>query len=376
MNRLLWFAVVWLVVACSPRAEVESTSFDDVQSDGGTLSDTGESDGEVDATDDVSPEVDDASDDAILPGDTVPEDADVDDSGDDPGEPDVDANDVTSDTGLPELPCDVGFDWTPDPGRVRSPFVASYANPAGYAYVGLELSGASNVRAEFAGHDGSGAQNVWTFRVDAGLVVGRYTMTFQTNVGHPDGTPIEDIAACDFWVIEGSGGDVGVPNDTGCTPSCAGVICGGSDGCGGFCTGGRRATLGASSDCRGNGDCGCGVRGQADNMQCTGDGRCRVRCECDCLPGGSSLIDAADVVGMDFSASCALALERSGDPTVWDYTNGVPLCPTGDLPDDANNCDVCPPCHRLEPPNCSLEAYCACVDPAYRENFSSYDVCP
>lgn len=184
------------------------------------------------------------------------------------------------------------------------------------------------------------------------------------DAGPSDGTAGDDGAVPDDGTVQPDGGQ---QNDSAvCVPDCNGVPCGGDDGCGTPCSGGHRDANGAVSDCRVPGDCGCGVEPN-DNMLCTGSGMCRIHCSCDCLPPQERL--AADVAGLDYGGACTLVFQQSNDPSVWDYTNNVPLCPVDHDPQGAARCTECPPCHRDHPPACSWDDWCTCRDPRWIDGY-------
>ncbi|MBN1774570.1 MAG: hypothetical protein JXB32_25140 [Deltaproteobacteria bacterium] len=162
--------------------------------------------------------------------------------------------------------------------------------------------------------------------------------------------------------------DADVDDGGPCVPSCDGVPCGGDDGCGHPCSGGWRTEHGAVSDCRSPGDCGCGVEDNG-NMECTGDGLCRVRCSCDCLPPQDR--PASAVAGLDRAEACALVFRESGDPTVWDAATGTALCPLAYDPVGEARCRECPPCHRNHPPECGWAEWCTCRDPRWIDGYRS-----
>jgi hypothetical protein len=291
-----------------------------------------------------------------------PGDDDTSPAGDDDASPadDDDATAGDDDTELPPLPCDERFTVVPDPAEDGGLVAVSVTDTTPYVYVDLVVSGDGSPVITWGDVTGEGPWT-WSWSV-SGHAVGQLDMVFTADEG------ATQIASCSVWVVTGSG-STDDDDDTGpCEPDCAGTICGGDDGCGTPCSGGHRDDHGAVSDCRSGADCGCGVPDNT-NMECTGDGLCRVRCSCDCLPP----IDRspADVAGLDHAGSCELIFRDSGDPTVWDYDNDVSLCPLDHDPVGADRCTECPPCHRDHPPSCDWDAYCTCNDERWYDGYST-----
>ncbi|MEM6291992.1 MAG: hypothetical protein AAGA54_12030 [Myxococcota bacterium] len=259
---------------------------------------------------------------------------------------------------LPPLPCDDTFIIDPADPTLDAIYV-EVSHPDPLPYVDLSAAGPNQPTISFIDVVGS-KPYAWAWEI-TGHVPGVYTLAFGNRAD--EAAPVVQHSTCQIRVESGgttaSGGGSATGNGD-C--SCADKSCGEDDGCGTPCSGGHRDANGAVSDCRLEGNCGCGVEPN-DNMQCTGDGLCRVRCSCDCLPP----IDKtpAEVAGLDFGGSCALVFEESGDSTVWDYANGVPLCPLDYDPEGAARCTECPPCHRPQAPECDWAQYCTCTAPMY-----------
>lgn len=271
---------------------------------------------------------------------------------------DPDSSDTTE-TPLPPLPCDDTFTLAP-PAPDLSAFEVEVSHPEPLPFVDLTLFGPNAPTVAFIDVVGTEPYR-WAWQV-SGHVPGEYTLEFGNRTD--EAAPLVVHSTCQVRVDAGGGED----SDTSvgdCT--CADKACGEDDGCGTPCSGGHRDASGAISDCRLEGNCGCGVEPN-DNMQCTGDGLCRVRCSCDCLPPVD--VDASEVSGLDFGGSCAYVFEQSGDPTVWDETNGVALCPLDYDPQGEARCTECPPCHRPQAPECDWAQYCTCIAPMYYEEYS------
>lgn len=271
---------------------------------------------------------------------------------------DPDSSDTTE-TPLPPLPCDDTFTLAP-PAPDLSAFEVEVSHPEPLPFVDLTLVGPNAPTVAFIDVVGTEPYR-WAWQV-SGHVPGEYTLEFGNRTD--EAAPLVVHSTCQVRVDAGGGED----SDTSvgdCT--CADKACGEDDGCGTPCSGGHRDASGAISDCRLEGNCGCGVEPN-DNMQCTGDGLCRVRCSCDCLPPVD--VDASEVSGLDFGGSCAYVFEQSGDPTVWDETNGVALCPLDYDPQGEARCTECPPCHRPQAPECDWAEYCTCTAPMYYEEYS------
>jgi len=264
----------------------------------------------------------------------------------------------TGDSALAPLPCDPGWTFSDDPARADGALAVSFTHAEGFVYVDLALAGAgAAATAAWVGVESGGHGFVWTWSV-TGLAEGVLELAFTADEG------ATEVARCQLHVVAGHGsGDGG---DGGCVPTCAGRLCGEDDGCGAPCVGGYRDSLGAVSDCRAEGDCGCGVEPN-ENMECLSSGQCRVRCSCDCLPPQD--VDAALVASLDYGGACAYVFEASGDPTVWDYERGAALCPTDYDPTGAARCTECPPCHRDHPPSCDWSQWCTCYDERWIDGY-------
>lgn len=298
------------------------------------------------------------------PADTQPSDAAIDTMMDA-------AMDVPADTGFDAAlpPCD--DDWmVPRVAREGEPLIARFVHATqGLTHVEMRVSGGGSSVLEDV--ESGSAPFRWRFRI-----MGHRAPSIRIEfVADPD----ESVyGVCELGVEPASedGGvpDTGMPDtgmDTGgeCVPDCSDKLCGEDDGCGTPCTGSHRRDHGAPTDCRLPGNCGCGVEPN-DNMECTGDGMCRIRCSCDCLP--PQLRSAEAVAGLNHAASCTMVFRESGDPTIWDAERGVALCPVGYDPSSAAHCTECPPCHRSRDA-CGLASWCECVDPGYRARDPQYN---
>ncbi|MFK7999680.1 MAG: hypothetical protein AB8H86_08785 [Polyangiales bacterium] len=286
---------------------------------------------------------------------------------------DAGADVVFTDTGAPTdvpqpLPCDDGFEIE---GTALSgaPLVVRFTHPtSGLTNINLRTSGAGAPVARFDELESDEPPFQWRFIVD-GHAPTRLTLELVAD-------PEERVyGTCTVRVNGGSDGgtqDGGTPDadtDVSCVPNCSDSLCGEDDGCGRPCAGGHRDAHGGVSDCRLAGNCGCGVEPN-DNMECTGEGMCRIRCSCDCLP--PQVRSAEAVAGLNHGASCTLVFRESGDPTVWDSANERALCPTDYDPGSDAHCNECPPCHRSRD-QCGLERWCECTDPSYRARDPQYD---
>ncbi len=289
------------------------------------------------------------------------------DPGSDPADADPEdvGTDVATDT-IPELTCDA--DFVVEPVRPDlSAFIVRVSDPAPLANV--EIAG-GDIRSRLLDIEG---RYTWSFEI-TGHRGGVLDMTFRAD---PERTV---YSRCSVFILGGDPTDAGTDAadtgrvDTGgpCVPSCADKLCGEDDGCGTACSGGHRDAHGGVSDCRVPGNCGCGVEPN-DNMQCQSDGRCIIRCSCDCLPPQHRT--GEEVAGLTHSESCALVFRESGDPTVWDFATDTPLCPLGYDPSGAARCTECPPCHRNHPPECTYEQWCTCRDPRWIEGYRT-ECCP
>lgn len=276
----------------------------------------------------------------------------------------------SADTGSslpPPLPCDDAFSLTPTNPTLDT-FSVAVTHDQPLTFIDLSADGPAPATIVHTDTTGSGP-STWTFTI-SGHAEGIYTLRFGSRDVATD--PLTIHAECQVAVQEGGGSGVdpsagGGGSDSDGTCTCADKACGEDDGCGTPCSGGHRDAMGAVSDCRVEGNCGCGVEPN-DNMVCSGSGMCTVRCSCDCLPPIDKT--AAEVAGLDFAGSCALVFEESGDSTVWDYTNGVALCPLGYDPQGAARCTECPPCHRPSSPECEWSQWCTCTAPDYYPEYS------
>lgn len=260
---------------------------------------------------------------------------------------------------LPPLPCDDTFTLAPAMPDLAA-FDVEVSHPEPLPFVDLRVSGPTAPVVTFVDVVGSEPYR-WAWQI-TGHAQGEYTLEFGNMAD--ESAPFVVHSTCQIRVE--AGGGEGNDTDVGdCT--CADKACGEDDGCGTPCSGGHRDANGAISDCRLEGNCGCGVEPN-DNMQCTGDGLCRVRCSCDCLPPID--VEPSEVAGLDFGGSCAYVFEQSGDPTVWDATNGVALCPLDYDPEGEARCTECPPCHRPQSPECDWSQYCTCTAPMHYEEYS------
>lgn len=257
----------------------------------------------------------------------------------------------------PPLPCDPRFELPPPPLDASEALTVRFRDTTPWANVELTAAGPGAPQAAFGGVTSAGTPKTWTWTYTvSGHAAGVLELTFTRDHG-------EAVASCQARVV-GTSVDAGST----CTPSCAGVICGGDDGCGTPCSGGHRDQHGAVADCRLAGDCGCGQENN-DNMQCTSGGQCRVRCSCDCLPPQD--VSPQTVQGLDRAGACRVVFQNSGDPTVWNAAAGQPLCPVDHDPVGAARCTECPPCHRDHPPACSWEAWCTCSDARWVSDYQS-----
>ncbi len=276
----------------------------------------------------------------------------------DTGAPEADAG-LPQDIGAP-LPCDKRFGVPPQPIDAAKALAVSFSDTSPYVYIGLEATGPGSPATSFDGVSSTGTPKTWTWSYQVtGHAAGVLSLTFTRDNGTP-------VGSCQLRVV-GQGGPA-TDGGTACTPSCAGVICGGDDGCGTPCSGGYRDLHGGVSDCRLAGDCGCGKEDNG-NMECTGGGKCRVRCPCDCLPPQD--LAPASVAGLDRAGACTMVFKNSGDPTVWDAASNAPLCPVAQDPQGVDRCTLCPPCHRDHPPACSWSAWCTCSDPRWYSDYSN-----
>lgn len=270
---------------------------------------------------------------------------------------------------VPPLPCDDGF-AIEGSARTGTPLVVRFTHPtAGLTNINLRTSGDGSPSSRFDELESDEAPFRWRFIVE-GHAQTRLELELVAD-------PEERVyGTCSVRVLEDGAGDGGT-RDAGadaeegdsCVPTCGDKLCGEDDGCGTPCAGGHRDAHGGVSDCRLGGNCGCGVEPN-DNMECTGDGMCRIRCSCDCLP--PQLRSAEAVAGLDHGGSCTLVFRESGDATVWDSVNERALCPTDYDPGGDAHCSECPPCHRGRD-QCGLESWCECTDPGYRARDPQYN---
>ena len=247
----------------------------------------------------------------------------------------------------PNHHCDKRFLSIPTKPRTGESWQITFRDTPGYVYIGLSIQGPAKPSTHFLGHQKLNGVHHWKYRI-VGQHKGVYALSFTADKGK------RKIAICKIEVLQGKQGP--------CTPNCKGVLCGGNDGCGGKCQGSHRTKHGGINDCRLNGDCGCGKEDNG-NMVCGSNGKCIVRCSCDCLPPQS--VAAKDLVGLNRADACKMLFKKSGDPTVWDYKRDVSLCPLDRDPQGADRCTKCPPCHRDHPTACPWKAWCTCRDPRW-----------